>query len=574
MGNYGKLILMHADGTEQTFRLTTETVTLGRATDNTITLVDAKASGLHARIECSDVGCTLIDENSSNYTYVDGHKITQAKLQTGNVIRIGNSRLRYEAQDPTRKRSTQATQARKLIGQFLDSIADDDTLDENILRDKLIHVPRLVIHTPDRTWELKLANRDHWTIGRAEDNDIVINHQKVSRYHARIERQGDDAFIIRDLGSGNGTRLGNRPITEHTLYHTDTLNIGYGQLVFKDNRHVDESVEAKRQSHRLPVVVVPGNFGSELWQRGERLWPNIQALLRAPERLKYSADIPTETPSIVGEVVVVPKLVEIESYGRIGDYLEQHLKYTRGKDLLEFAYDWRDDVSVAAQKLAETINNWHVEGPIAIIAHSLGALVSRCYIDAMGGDSRVKRLMLVGGANYGNPAAVLSLLLGDKSDLHAKMPVGGALQEKIVEIFATFPMMYQMLPTYPSVVDQHGQPIELYKDDSWLPAEKRPLLHLARSFRKKLKPGGATVSTVCVFGYGLQTVTQVKITVDDRGNWTQVESISTKDGDNSLPTQTTVLEGAEIHPIQQGHNQLYVDEDVLMRLKYELVAAS
>jgi hypothetical protein len=38
-----------------------------------------------------------------------------------------------------------------------------------------------------------------------------------------------------------------------------------------------------------------------------------------------------------------------------------------------------------------------------------------------------------------------------------------------------------------------------------------------------------------------------------------------------VASQSAILEGAEIHPVNQSHNQLYVDEDVLIRLKYELV---
>ncbi len=42
------------------------------------------------------------------------------------------------------------------------------------------------------------------TIGRATDCEIVITERQVSRYHARIE-QDDAGYILRDLGSKNGT---------------------------------------------------------------------------------------------------------------------------------------------------------------------------------------------------------------------------------------------------------------------------------------------------------------------------------------------------------------------------------
>lgn len=42
------------------------------------------------------------------------------------------------------------------------------------------------------------------TLGRAPDSDIVLPDRQVSRYHARIE-QDDDGYLLRDLGSKNGT---------------------------------------------------------------------------------------------------------------------------------------------------------------------------------------------------------------------------------------------------------------------------------------------------------------------------------------------------------------------------------
>jgi pSer/pThr/pTyr-binding forkhead associated (FHA) protein len=41
-------------------------------------------------------------------------------------------------------------------------------------------------------------------IGRAEDNDIVIPEEGVSKYHCQIVRDGDNLFLV-DLNSTNGT---------------------------------------------------------------------------------------------------------------------------------------------------------------------------------------------------------------------------------------------------------------------------------------------------------------------------------------------------------------------------------
>jgi len=41
-------------------------------------------------------------------------------------------------------------------------------------------------------------------------------------------------------------------------------------------------------------------------------------------------------------------------------------------------------------------------------------------------------------------------------------------------------------------------------------------------------------------------------------------------GDATVPEQSAIAEGSEIHPVQQAHGSLYVDRDVKKRLKVEL----
>lgn len=59
-------------------------------------------------------------------------------------------------------------------------------------------------------------------IGRNLENDLVLNHPTVSRFHAEIhykERQ----FILVDKNSSSGTYLNNRKITEYQLFAGDII---------------------------------------------------------------------------------------------------------------------------------------------------------------------------------------------------------------------------------------------------------------------------------------------------------------------------------------------------------------
>jgi len=50
------------------------------------------------------------------------------------------------------------------------------------------------------------------TIGRWEDNDLVIQDRWVSRHHAEVRRE-KDRYVLHDLGSKNGTLVNGRRIT-------------------------------------------------------------------------------------------------------------------------------------------------------------------------------------------------------------------------------------------------------------------------------------------------------------------------------------------------------------------------
>ncbi|MGC1399231.1 FHA domain-containing protein, partial [Candidatus Binatus sp.] len=53
--------------------------------------------------------------------------------------------------------------------------------------------------------------KDEITIGRGEDNDVVIPHASVSRQHARLMRR-DGGFELMDLNSTNGSYVDDRQI--------------------------------------------------------------------------------------------------------------------------------------------------------------------------------------------------------------------------------------------------------------------------------------------------------------------------------------------------------------------------
>ncbi len=69
------------------------------------------------------------------------------------------------------------------------------------------------------------------SIGRAEDNDMVLNDPLVSRHHAVIMAEGGN-IVLRDLESTNGTFIGSRRIQARVLEKGDVFRIGSSEIAF------------------------------------------------------------------------------------------------------------------------------------------------------------------------------------------------------------------------------------------------------------------------------------------------------------------------------------------------------
>ncbi len=555
----GYLKLKLPGGVGQEFEISKSEITVGRGQTNDIVIQDAKLSRLHARFEFNTKGeVTVVDTGSTNGVSVNGVRVSQAFIQPGDVIQLGESQIQYE-------QSVQEVENLTVIESELD-------LDRTIANFSLPVVlnetseDRIVIYTPDKTWEVLLDDHvDSLTIGRNAGNDIVIEHPSISRTHARIVRD-HRTFKLKDLNSSNGIYAMGQKCDEVVLESGVTVKMGYATLVFKSGfkeEHLTIAGTSFKMPERHPVVFVPGIMGSELWLGRERIWPNLKLLFKEPELLKYPGIPGIEPRGILQEVVVVPNLVKLEQYSYLGDYLVEDLGYTRGKDFFEFAYDWRQDIRLTAKQLSQFIDALPVK-PIKLVAHSLGTLVSRYYVERLGGKDKVDKLILMGGPHLGTPAAVSSLLFGPDV-----LPFG-LMGETLRKVISTFYTSYQILPVYACGADQFGQPYNFMKDGGWLTPEQKPLWQAARDFKRELGLS-TSVPTTCIFGYGQKTVDSIKLQRSSEERIVQSVYESRANGDGSVPENSAILEGADFHPVHQLHGVLFVDNDVKMRLRLELI---
>lgn len=69
-------------------------------------------------------------------------------------------------------------------------------------------------------------------LGRALDNDVTIEHSLVSRHHAEL-RWRHNRYLLRDLGSSQGTTVNGEPVGERLLGDEDVIGLADVRLVVK-----------------------------------------------------------------------------------------------------------------------------------------------------------------------------------------------------------------------------------------------------------------------------------------------------------------------------------------------------
>lgn len=92
------------------------------------------------------------------------------------------------------------------------------------------------------------------TLGRADDNDVVLLEQAASRHHARIEPV-EGGYEIVDLDSSAGLELRGAKIKRHRLKDGDEITVGATKLRFVSHPGSEATV--------LPVTATPSSQATE-----------------------------------------------------------------------------------------------------------------------------------------------------------------------------------------------------------------------------------------------------------------------------------------------------------------------
>jgi len=103
----------------------------------------------------------------------------------------------------------------------------------------------------------KTLNQTMTRIGRRDTNDWPIQDESVSGTHCEIEKD-DSGFILRDLGSTNGSKVNNEEIKEQRIFRNDILLIGEVPMMV-DGDDVPEASDDEPFSLARTTIVIQKN---------------------------------------------------------------------------------------------------------------------------------------------------------------------------------------------------------------------------------------------------------------------------------------------------------------------------
>jgi N-acetylneuraminic acid mutarotase/pimeloyl-ACP methyl ester carboxylesterase len=228
--------------------------------------------------------------------------------------------------------------------------------------------------------------------------------------------------------------------------------------------------QAKKQLE--PVILVPGVIASYLNNAttGEEIWPNIGDILKLGDNMYWSTDDlyldvlqidkfqnqinnsikPTDIfRSISGNDFFSGLIQELENNG-----------YQENKNLFVFPYDWRLNLNYTAgdspyswqktlKQEIEEVKAATNSKKVDIIAHSMGGLLVKNYINKYGNDN-INKFIDIATPQLGAPSAFKILNYGDNLGF-CKMILGYNFcilnSQEVNKISQNMPSIYQLLPS-------------------------------------------------------------------------------------------------------------------------------
>ncbi|KAJ3065716.1 hypothetical protein HDU98_010895 [Podochytrium sp. JEL0797] len=180
--------------------------------------------------------------------------------------------------------------------------------------------------------------RDETFIGRNNNNHIVLNDPKISKYHAVVKRVAVDgektAYYIKDKNSSNGVRVNSIniiPDTLHRLHDGDKVSFGVIVLTFVDEHPLGEPTPAAMNSWSDTMPSMNRNSRHQSIYLTKEAEENVKLVTILPGESKYEETV-TTVAEIEDEDIDFRPLSQVKDSATLKeDYEKLRLAYELSK---------------------------------------------------------------------------------------------------------------------------------------------------------------------------------------------------------------------------------------------------
>jgi pSer/pThr/pTyr-binding forkhead associated (FHA) protein len=266
-----KLLIEDDEGKTVAVPLIRDEITIGRMEGNTIRLTEQNVSRKHARLVLQGGVLRMEDLGSYNGTSLNGSTLSAPTvLKDGDVVLIGDYRLGIQDDGLGAKArpSSQSAEVAVVAPPVAETLEGQPTIPLSSLGPQTAFSEppaRLAVLGRFMSGTEFVLDRPSQVIGRTVENDIVINHKSISRHHAKVVRE-DNRYVIVDLESANGVRVGGSEQDRAELQSGDVIELGEIRLRFLsgDGAIFDEPQPWYRGKRGVGLAVGGGLVGVAL----------------------------------------------------------------------------------------------------------------------------------------------------------------------------------------------------------------------------------------------------------------------------------------------------------------------